>query len=78
MTKEYISKWVKAALIRAVRTFAQVMLSMIVVGNPIAAIDWKNAFSVAAVAALTAIFTAFAGLPEVDLPAEMKHKEADK
>lgn len=56
--------WFKAALVRAVKTFAQTMLGVVVVGKAIDEIDWKYAFSVAIVAAIASILTSIAGIPE--------------
>ena len=58
----------KAALIRAVRTFAQSMVSMIAVGAAISEVSWLRALSVSAVAALLSILTSIAtGLPEAQI-----------
>ena len=43
-------KWAVAALIRAVRTFAQTFASMIAVGAAFSEIDWLRALSVSGVA----------------------------
>lgn len=58
-------KWAKAAFIRAVKTFAQAMASMITVGAALNELDWKYIASVATVSALYSICTSFAGIPEV-------------
>lgn len=64
MTKEF---W-KAALIRAIKTFAQAMVAQIGAGSVgIVAFDWVGALSVSAMAAVLSIFTSLAGLPEVQL-----------
>lgn len=60
------AKWWKAALIRAIKTAAQVALGMITVGMAASEIDWLNVASVSAVAALYSLITSLAGLPEVD------------
>lgn len=60
------SKWWKAALIRAIKTAAQVALGMITVGMAASEIDWLNVASVSAVAALYSLITSLAGLPEVE------------
>lgn len=57
--------WIRAALIRAARTFAQAAVSMITVGYGLRDIDWINVLSVSGVAAVVSIFTSLAGLPEV-------------
>lgn len=62
MSKE----WIKAAGIRAVKTFAQTAVSMVTVGQAIVDINWIHIVSVSAVAALLSLLTSVAGLPEVD------------
>ena len=55
-----------AALIRAVRTFAQTGVSMIAVGAAFSEIDWLRTLSVSGVAFVLSILTSLAtGLPEV-------------
>lgn len=61
LTKE----WFKAALIRAIKTAAQVVLSMITVGKAIEEFDWVRIASVGVVAFVYSIITSLAGLPEV-------------
>ena len=58
-------KWAVAALIRAIRTFAQTFASMIVVGAAFSEIDWPRVISVSGVAFVLSILTSLAGLPEV-------------
>lgn len=58
--------WLKAALIRAIKTFAQAMVAQIGAGSiGIAEFNWISALSVSAMAAVLSIFTSIAGLPEV-------------
>lgn len=57
--------WLRAGN-RAVRTFAQSLISMITVGVAIYEINWKYICSVAAVAAILSLLTSIAGLPEVE------------
>ena len=62
------SAWIKAALIRAIKTFAQAMVAQIGAGSiGIVEFDWIPAISVSAMAAVLSIFTSIAGLPEVEL-----------
>jgi len=58
-------QWALAALIRAVKTFAQTFVSMIAVGAAFSEIDWPRALSVSGVAFVLSILTSLAGLPEV-------------
>lgn len=59
-------KWWEAALVRAVRTFAQTAISVVVVGLGFSEIDWLKVVSVSGVAFLASLLTSLAGLPEVD------------
>ena len=60
-------KFLVAALIRAVRTFAQTFVSMIGVGAAFNEVDWLRALSVSGVAFVLSILTSLAtGLPEVE------------
>lgn len=60
--------WLKAALIRAIKTFAQAMVAQIGAGTiGITDFDWLTALSISAMAAVLSILTSIAGLPEVDL-----------
>ena len=59
-----MKKWLKAAIIRAVKTFAQTGASLITVGSLLSEIDWLMVFSASAVAAIYSLFTSAAGLPE--------------
>ena len=65
MTKTKFVKWVKAALIRAVKTFFQSFASMITVGTLMSQNDWAYIASSSAVALIYSIATSVAGLPEV-------------
>ena len=58
-------KWLKAAAVRAVKTFSQTALSMLTVGQAVIDVNWVNVLSVSAVAAIISILTSVAGLPEV-------------
>ena len=61
------TKFLIAALIRAVRTFAQTFVSMIGVGAAFSEVDWLRAISVSGVAFVLSILTSLAtGLPEVE------------
>ena len=66
MNKEYWLRWLKAAGIRAVKTFAQTAVGMIAVGAAINEVNWRVIASVSAVAAITSLLTNIAGLPEVE------------
>lgn len=59
-------QWTKAAGVRAVKTFAQSVVSLLPAAATISAVDWKVVIGTAALAAVCSIFTSLAGLPEVD------------
>ena len=58
-------KWALAALIRAVRTFAQTFAGCIAVGAALEEVQWLRALSVSGVAFVLSILTSLGGLPEV-------------
>lgn len=58
-------KWLKAAGIRALKTFAQTAAATIVVGSGVNEVDWIQILSVSAVAAVCSLLTSLAGLPEI-------------
>ena len=60
-------KFLAAAGIRALRTFAQTFVGFVAVGAAISEVQWLRALSVSAVAAFLSVLTSIAtGLPEVD------------
>lgn len=65
MKKIFTIDWFYAALIRAIKTFAQTFGAMIVVGASLSDIDWLNIASVASVALILSLITSIKGLPEV-------------
>ena len=59
-------EWLKAACIRAVRTFAEAALAYIGTGAVVLGdVNWLGALSAGAFGAVTALLLAMAGLPEV-------------
>lgn len=58
-------KWLKAAGIRAVKTFAQTAASLVTVGALISDIDWLTVISASTVAFIYSVLTSLAGLPEI-------------
>ncbi len=57
--------WMKAAGIRAVKTFAQTAVSLITVGNMVTELDWGSIIGISATAAIVSVLTSIAGIPEV-------------
>ena len=71
-------KWLLAALIRAVRTFAQTFVGFIAVGAALEEVQWLRALSVSGVAFVLSILTALGGLPEVQKePIELDPPDAE-
>lgn len=58
-------KWLIAAGIRALKTFAQAFAGGITVGVALDEINWTYLTSTAAVSAIYSIVTSIAGLPEL-------------
>ena len=60
-------KWIKAALIRAVRTFAESMLAYVGTGALVLGdVNWVAALSAGGLGFVIAILLALTGLPEVE------------
>ncbi|MCH4071662.1 holin [Pseudoramibacter sp.] len=57
--------WLKAAGLRALRTFIQTFAAALAVGTTLANAPWREALSQAALAALLALLGAASGLPEL-------------
>lgn len=58
--------WIKAAGIRAFKTFCQTAAGMIPAAVTIEEVDWLVVLSTAAAAALLSLLTSMAGLPEAE------------
>ena len=62
-----LKSWFKAALIRAIRTFAEAMLAYIGTGALVLGdVNWLAALSAGGFGFVTAILLALTGLPEVE------------
>lgn len=59
-------EWLKAALIRALKTFAQTMVASITVGAALEEVQWLHVLSVSGLAFVLSLLTSLAGLPEVE------------
>ena len=57
--------WLKAALVRAIKTMAQSAIAIIGTASVLQDVDWKFCASAVAVAGILSILTSIAGLPEV-------------
>ena len=71
-------KWALAALIRAVKTFAQTFVGCIAVGAAMDEVQWLHAASVSGVAFVLSWMTSLAGLPEMKQESEAAEEPADE
>lgn len=58
-------EWLKAAGIRALKTFAQTCVAMLPIGASIEQVSWLMVLGTGALAAVASLLTSIAGLPEV-------------
>ena len=65
MCKEQLKNWFKAALIRALRTFAQTAAATIGAAVLISDVSWVQVLSASALAAVLSLLMSVGGLPEV-------------
>ena len=69
-------KWWKAALIRAIRTFAEAMLAYIGTGAVVLGdVNWLAALSAGGFGFVTALLLALTGLPEVEPEPDILEEE---
>ena len=68
--------WIKAALVRAIRTIAQAAVSLISVGAVMSDIDWPMVASASLLAGILSLLTSVAGLPEVEMEQKAQDNEA--
>lgn len=61
-----MKSWVKAALIRALKTVCQTAVATISTSAALEEVNWRLVLSASALAGVLSILTSFAGLPEVD------------
>lgn len=58
-------KWLKAAFIRAAKTFCQTAVSLITVGSVITDLDWMSIIGISCTSFIVSLLTSIAGIPEV-------------
>lgn len=63
--KDKTKKWIKAAIIRAVKTVAQTAIATIGTAAAIGQVDWVLVGSASFLAGVLSLLTSVAGLPEV-------------
>jgi hypothetical protein len=67
MKTTHWKNWVKAALVRAIRTFAEAMLAYIGTGALVLGdVNWGAALSAGGFGFITAVLLALTGLPEAE------------
>lgn len=66
------AQWLKAAGIRAIKTFAQSAAAMLPAAAAITDVDWTVVIGTASLAALASLFTSLAGLPEINKTEDTK------
>jgi hypothetical protein len=64
--KEYWITWLKAALVRAIKTACQVAVATIGTTATMGGVDWAMVASTAGLSAILSILTSLGGLPEVE------------
>lgn len=62
---EKTKKWIKAAGIRAIKTFAQSAIGVIGAAVALGDVNWPMVASAAMLSAIVSLLTSVAGLPEV-------------
>jgi hypothetical protein len=59
-----MKKWIKCALIRAIKTVAQTAVALVSVGTIMSDIDWITVGSASLLSGILSILTSLAGIPE--------------
>lgn len=59
-------KWLKAALVRAIKTICQAAIATVGTSAVLSDVNWKIVISASLLAGLLSILTSLAGLPEVE------------
>ena len=80
MNKERFKEWLSAALIRALRTFAQTAAASTGVAALLSQVSWAEVLSASVLAAILSMLMSVGGLPETTLNSEKEEfsmKEGD-
>ena len=65
MKKVFTKTWLKASLVRAIKTVAQTAIATIGTSAVMSEVDWLVVGSASLVAGILSLLTSIAGLPEV-------------
>lgn len=65
MDQTYMKRWIKAAVVRAVKTVAQTAIATIGTAAALGDVNWLLVGSSALLAGVLSVLTSVAGLPEV-------------
>lgn len=71
-------EWIKAAVIRAIKTVAQTAVAMIGTATVISSVDWQMVASASVLAGILSLLTSVAGLPEVGAVSELTTDEVEE
>lgn len=69
---EKMTKWWKAAGVRAIKTMAQTALAMLPAAAMITQVDWLAVLGTAALAGIASLLTSIKGLPELETKVDTK------
>ena len=64
--KNYLTNWLKAAGVRAIKTVAQTAVATVGTAAAMGEVNWRMVGSAALLAGVLSLLTSVAGLPEVD------------
>ncbi len=74
MKKNYWKVWIKAAGVRALKTFAQTAVAVVGTATVLESVNWWVVLSASLLAGLLSLLTSLAGIPEVEQ--ELEEDEA--
>ena len=74
-----MKEWAKAALIRAIRTWAQAFIALVpTTAIVLTDVNWAVTISGATLAAILSVVTSIAGLPEAGYVPELEREDDDR